>query len=375
MLAIDNLKLALQNLADPLARLADALHPEALAERVEELEMRSADPHFWDDMRQASKVQQEMAHLKENLEMFRGLERKREELLQLCDLGNEEDDETIATEIAKELEDLQAEIEELRLQTYFSDPLDEHSAILTLHAGAGGTEACDWCSMLFRMYTRWAERHHFSVTVLDSVDGEETGFKSISFKVDGINAYGMLKNEMGVHRLVRISPFDANQRRHTSFASLEVLPELDDSIEINIREEDLRIDYYRSSGAGGQHVNKTSSAVRITHLPTGVVVACQNERSQIQNRATAMAMLKAKLYTMARQAQMERIEDLKGEQQDIAFGNQIRSYVFMPYTLVKDARSGYESHDIQDVMDGNLDPFIMAMLAMQAENKRKAEAN
>jgi peptide chain release factor 2 len=251
----------------------------------------------------------------------------------------------------------------------FTGEHDNSNAILTLHAGAGGTEAQDWTEMLYRMYTRWAEDHDFQIKLLDILDGDEAGIKSVSFMVIGDNAYGYMKSEMGVHRLVRISPFDSSGRRHTSFASLEVMPELDDSIKIDIRSEDLRVDTYRSSGAGGQHVNKTESAIRLTHLPTGVVVSCQTERSQIQNRETAMNMLKAKLFALARAAQMDKIEDLKGNQMEIAWGSQIRSYVFCPYTMVKDHRTGYEQGDVDAVMDGDLDGFINAYLSGMKNEK------
>jgi peptide chain release factor 2 len=261
------------------------------------------------------------------------------------------------------MQTLRKEYETMRLATLLTGEYDDSNAILTLHAGAGGTEAQDWVEMLYRMYFRWAEAHGYQVKILDILDGDEAGLKSVSFMVTGDNAYGFLRTEMGVHRLVRISPFDASGRRHTSFASLEVMPELDDSIKIDIRSEDLKVDTYRASGAGGQHINKTESAIRITHIPTGVVVSCQTERSQIQNRETAMKMLKAKLFALARAAQMDRIEDLKGNQMDIAWGSQIRSYVFCPYTMVKDHRTGYEVVDVGKVMDGDLDGFINASLS------------
>jgi len=267
------------------------------------------------------------------------------------------------------LQKLQDEYEKLRLETLFTGEYDNSNAILTLHAGAGGTEAQDWNEMLYRMYTRWAEAHNFQVKLLDILDGDEAGLKSVSFMVIGENAYGWLRSEMGVHRLVRISPFDSSGRRHTSFASLEVMPELDESIKIDIRAEDLRVDTYRSSGAGGQHVNKTESAIRLTHLPTGVVVSCQTERSQVQNRETAMGMLRSKLFALAMAAHMDRIEDLKGNQMEIAWGSQIRSYVFCPYTMVKDHRTGYEVVDVAGVMDGDLDGFINASLTGMKNEK------
>ena len=356
---------------EKLAELRQALHMEKTELRMEELEHRSAEPEFWNDLEEAKKVQKELTHLKNKRDNFFRLNMLLDDAEVLIELGEEEDDQQVADEVRKKLKIFANEAEALSMETYFTGALDANNAILTLHAGAGGTEACDWTGMLFRMYSRWAEDHDFKLSVLDSVDGEEAGIKSISFKMEGENAYGLLSSEMGVHRLVRISPFDSSGRRHTSFASVEVLPELDDSINIEIRPEDLRVDTYRSSGKGGQHVNKTSSAVRLTHLPTGVVVACQNERSQIQNREVAMQMLKAKLYTMARQAQLDRVEDLKGEQMDIGWGSQIRSYVFCPYTLVKDNRTGVENCDVGAVMDGDLDPFIRAWLAQRVSNNDK----
>lgn len=356
---------------EKLAELRQALHMEKTELRMEELEHRSAEPEFWNDLEEAKKVQKELTHLKKKRDNFFRLSMLLDDAEVLIELGEEEDDQQVADEVRKKLKVFANEAEALSMETYFTGELDANNAILTLHAGAGGTEACDWTGMLFRMYSRWAENHDFKLSVLDSVDGEEAGIKSISFKMEGENAYGLLSSEMGVHRLVRISPFDSSGRRHTSFASVEVLPELDDSINIEVRPEDLRVDTYRSSGKGGQHVNKTSSAVRLTHLPTGVVVACQNERSQIQNREVAMQMLKAKLYTMARQAQLDRVEDLKGEQMDIGWGSQIRSYVFCPYTLVKDNRTGVENSDVGAVMDGELDPFIRAWLAQRVSSNDK----
>lgn len=367
MLDFETVSHDIESLHEPLQSLKRALKPEAADLRIAELEMRSAQADFWTDIQHAKKVQKELTHLKKKREALNELETDLEDLEVLCQLGEEEGDSNVLNELEQKISEWRHEFEALRLETYFTGELDDSNAILTLHAGAGGTEACDWTGMLYRMYTRWAENHGFQVKVLDSIDGDEAGIKSISLKIDGDNVYGLLKSEMGVHRLVRISPFDSSGRRHTSFASAEVMPELDDTIEIDIRPDDLRVDYYRSSGAGGQHVNKTSSAVRITHLPTNVVVACQNERSQIQNKEVAMQMLKAKLYTLAKQAQLERVEDLKGDQMDIAWGSQIRSYVFCPYTLVKDNRTGEQMSDVDAVMDGDIDPFITAYLAQKAQ--------
>lgn len=282
----------------------------------------------------------------------------------------EEEDESIVPEVAESLKGLKGEFEKMRIETLLSGPYDKNNAILTLHAGAGGTEAQDWVQMLLRMYTRWAEKEGYTIRTLDFLDGEEAGIKSVTINVIGENAYGYLRSEKGVHRLVRISPFDASGRRHTSFASLDVMPELDDDIEVDINPDDLRVDTYRSSGAGGQHVNKTESAIRITHIPTGVVVSCQTERSQFQNRDTAMKMLKAKLLELKEREHKEKIEDLKGVQLDIAWGSQIRSYVFCPYTLVKDHRTGYEEGNVNAVMDGELNNFINAYLASTLSNNK-----
>lgn len=303
--------------------------------------------------------------MKTKVETYEKLLSDLEDLKVLNELGIEEQDESVIPEVKQELERLKDSYSKLKLETLLSGPYDRNNAIMTLHAGAGGTEAQDWVQMLLRMYTRWAEDHQYEVKTLDYLDGDEAGIKSVTIQVIGENAYGYLRSEKGVHRLVRISPFDASGRRHTSFASVDVMPELDEEIQVEINPEDLRIDTYRSSGAGGQHVNKTESAVRITHIPTGIVVACQNERSQIQNRETAMKMLKAKLLELKEREQKEKIEDLKGVQMDIAWGSQIRSYVFCPYTMVKDHRTNYETGDVQAVMDGDLDKFIHAYLSMK----------
>lgn len=303
--------------------------------------------------------------MKTKVEFYEKLLSDLEDLKVLNELGIEEQDESVMPEVKNELERLRDSYNKLKLETLLSGPYDRNNAIMTLHAGAGGTEAQDWVQMLLRMYTRWAEDHQYEVKTLDYLDGDEAGIKSVTIQIIGENAYGYLRSEKGVHRLVRISPFDASGRRHTSFASVDVMPELDEEIEVEINPEDLKIDTYRSSGAGGQHVNKTESAVRITHIPTGIVVACQNERSQIQNRETAMKMLKAKLLELKEREQKEKIEDLKGVQMDIAWGSQIRSYVFCPYTMVKDHRTNYETGDVQAVMDGDLDKFIHAYLSMK----------
>jgi peptide chain release factor 2 len=332
---------------------------------IEELENKAAEPGFWDDIENSQKVLQRTKVLKAKVETYEKLVSDLEDLKVLNELGIEEQDDSVIPEVRQELERLREAHGKLRLETLLKGPYDKNNAIMTLHAGAGGTEAQDWVQMLFRMYTRWAEEHQYEVKTLDYLDGDEAGIKSVTMHIIGENAYGYLRSEKGVHRLVRISPFDASGRRHTSFASVEVMPELDEEIQVEINPDDLRIDTYRSSGAGGQHVNKTESAVRITHIPTGIVVACQNERSQIQNRETAMKMLKAKLLELKEREQKEKIEDLKGVQMDIAWGSQIRSYVFCPYTMVKDHRTNYETGDVDAVMDGDLDKFIHAYLSSQ----------
>lgn len=365
MFEFEELQQRVDSYSEPLADLRLSLHLDHARERISELEAIAAEPDFWTDADKATKQQQELKQLQDKLSEYTAITNMIDDLTVMIELGNEAEDREVISEIERDLQKLQVLYDDLRLRTLFIGEHDAADAIISLHAGAGGTEAQDWVSMLFRMYQRWAESHAFKCSIIDYLDGEDAGIKNVSLKIEGANAYGYLRSEHGVHRLVRISPFDASGRRHTSFASAEVMPVLDQSIEVNINPDDLRIDYYRSSGAGGQHVNKTSSAVRITHLPTGVVCACQNERSQTHNRETAMEMLKAKLYTLAKQAHMEKIEDLKGEQLDIGWGSQIRSYIFCPYTKVKDHRSEYETADVNGVMDGDLDPFITAYLSMK----------
>ena len=329
-----------------------------------ELEHKATEPDFWNDMENSQKILQKIKTLKTKIDNFEDISSQWEDLLTLSDIGLEEQDESIIPEVGEGLEKVKKRLEALRLETLLTGPYDKNNAILTLHAGAGGTEAQDWVQMLLRMFTRWAENKDYQVEILDYLDGDEAGVKSVTIQIIGENAYGYMKSEKGVHRLVRISPFDASGRRHTSFASLDVMPEIDESIEIDINPEDIKMDVYRASGAGGQHINKTSSAVRLTHIPTGVVVACQTQRSQFQNKDTAMKMLKAKLFDIKEREQKEKIEDLKGVQMDIAWGSQIRSYVFCPYTLVKDHRTNYENGNVNAVMDGELDGFINAYLSM-----------
>lgn len=317
-------------------------------------------------MANSQKVLQKIKQLKDKVEKYKNLEQTREDLLVLAQMADEEEDLSVLDEIKDGLKELTKNLDEMTLETLLSGEYDKNNAILTLHSGAGGTESQDWTEMLYRMYTRWAEKRGYTVTTLDFLDGDEAGLKSVTFQVSGVNAYGYAKGEKGVHRLVRISPFDAAGRRHTSFASLEVMPEIEDDTTVVINPDDLRVDTYRSSGAGGQHVNKTDSAIRITHIPTGVVVSCQNERSQHKNRETAMKMLRAKLAEILEREHKEKIDDIKGEEKDIAWGSQIRSYVFHPYTMVKDHRTSFESGNIGSVMDGEIDGFINAYLKMKA---------
>ncbi len=319
-------------------------------------------PGYWDDVERSQAGMKELNSLKEEKESFESLQRQYEDIETLLEMGYEENDASLIPEIQEELDDFAGKLESMRIRTLLSGEYDSNHAILKLNAGAGGTESCDWAGMLYRMYTRWAERKGFSVEVLDYLDGDEAGIKSVTFQVNGENAYGYLKSEKGVHRLVRISPFNAQGKRQTSFVSLDVMPDIEDDIDIEVNADDLRIDTYRSSGAGGQHINKTSSAIRITHIPTGIVVQCQNERSQHQNKDKAMQMLKAKLYLLEQQKQAEKLSGIRGEVSDIAWGNQIRSYVMQPYTMVKDHRTSAEVSNVDGVMDGKIDPFINAYL-------------
>ncbi|MCX7710108.1 MAG: peptide chain release factor 2 [Clostridia bacterium] len=363
MLELEQYKLEIETVKAELGEMGASLDIARLNDEIGELEQKASEPNFWDNIENSQKVLQRTKVLKSKVERFQNLENEWEDLKTLTELGLEEQDESVIPEVGEGLKKLKDDLYKLRLETLLTGEYDKNNAILTLHAGAGGTEAQDWVQMLLRMYTRWAESRNFTAKILDILPGDEAGVKSVTIHVIGENAYGYLKSEKGVHRLVRISPFDASGRRHTSFASMDVMPELDDDIKIDINPEDLRVDTYRASGAGGQHINKTESAVRITHIPTGVVVACQTERSQFQNRDTAMKMLKAKLFELKEREQKEKIEDLKGVQMEIAWGSQIRSYVFCPYTLVKDHRTNHEMGDVNSVMDGELDGFINAYLA------------
>ena len=333
-----------------------------LENELKDLEDETLKEDFWQDTKHSNKVLSKIKSIKNKVSEYRKIESEIQNLKELTDLTNMEPDEEIAKDIIKSTKTLEKEIEKLEIATLLSGKYDANNAIVTIHPGAGGTESQDWAEMLYRMYTRWADKNGYKVTELDYLEGEEAGLKSVTFEIIGEYAYGYMKGEMGVHRLVRISPFDSGGRRHTSFASVEVLPEITDDIEIDINPDDLRIDTYRASGAGGQHINKTSSAVRITHIPTNTVVACQSERSQIQNRETAMRMLKSKLLDLKEKEHKEKIEDLKGEQREIAWGSQIRSYVFCPYTMVKDHRTNYEVGNVEAVMDGKIDDFMESYL-------------
>lgn len=339
--------------------------------RLKDLESKTNDASFWEDSQNSTKILKEINEIKAKIHTYNNIKNNLQNVIQMNDLIQEEKEESLEEELKDSIKNLQKEIDKLEINTLLSGKYDKNNAILTIHPGAGGTESCDWAQMLYRMYTRWALDNRYEVKELDYLDGEEAGLKSVTFLVKGLYAYGYLKGEMGVHRLVRISPFDSGGRRHTSFASLEVLPEISEDIEININPDDLRVDTYRASGAGGQHVNKTSSAVRITHIPTNIVVSCQSERSQIQNRDTAMKMLKSKLLNLKEKEHKDKIEDLKGNQMDIAWGSQIRSYVFCPYTMVKDHRTNYEVGNIQGVMDGDLNDFMDAYLKMESKSQNK----
>lgn len=349
-----------------IVELGNALKIERIREQAEELEQKTMMPNFWDDAANASKVQRELKQIQDTIEEYENLKVALEDAITLADMGIEENDESVVEEVLAELANITAVEERMRLETLLSGEYDGCNAIVSFHPGAGGTEAQDWASMLYRMYNRWAENKGFTVKLLEWLDGDEAGLKSATILVEGPHAYGFLKSEHGVHRLVRVSPFDASGRRQTSFASVEVTPELDDSVDIEIREEDIEVTAHRSSGAGGQHINKTDSAIRIVHKPTGIVVGCQTERSQLQNKETALRMLKSKLAEIKERENLDKIEDIRGEKTRIEWGSQIRSYVFMPYTLAKDTRTGYEDGNIDAVMDGEIDGFINAFLKSKA---------
>jgi peptide chain release factor 2 len=366
MLQFDEYKVKLNNLLPRLEELGQALNLASAERELDLLESESAADGFWDNLEKSQKILQRMKNLRGKVDSQAKRKRQWSDLMTLCEMGNEEEDDSLVPELREGYDALEKNIDEAKLQTMLTGDYDSMNAILTFHAGAGGTEAQDWAQMLYRMYTRWAERHGYQYQLLDYLDGEEAGIKSATILIQGENAYGYLRGEHGVHRLVRVSPFDANARRHTSFAAVEVMPEIPDEVEVDIRPEDIKMDVFRSSGAGGQHINKTSSAVRLTHIPTGVVVSCQTERSQFQNRDTCMRMLRSRLIQIKTQEHLEKISDIKGVQLKIEWGSQIRSYVFMPYQLAKDTRTAYEDGNIESVMDGDLDGFINAYLTAQA---------
>ena len=376
MVEFEELRLRLLDSEKPIENLKEALAIDSLKAEVEVLEKESAAPDFWDDMENSQKVMQKIGSLKAKVTGYESLKSDYEDALVMIELADEEGDLSLLDDCTASVKDIETRVEDMTLSTLLSGEFDGKNALLTFHAGAGGTEAQDWAEMLFRMYNRWGERHGYKVSTLDYLDGDVAGIKSATILVEGENAYGYLKGEMGIHRLVRVSPFDSSGRRHTSFASVEVMPEIDDDVNVEIREEDIKMDVYRASGAGGQKVNKTSSAVRLTHIPTGIVVSCQIERSQHHNREVAMRMLKSKLVEIKERENLERIEDIKGDQKEIAWGSQIRSYVFMPYTLAKDHRTGFEMGNITAVMDGDIDGFINAYLKQKSaqEAEEKAEA-
>ena len=362
MLQFEELKLRLEGSKADIDDLADALGLKAMRSEIEQLEHRAAEPGFWDDLENSQKVLQRTSNLKAKVEEYEKLHALYEDTMALIELGDEEEDESLLEEAVADVESVERSVAKQRLQTLLTGEYDKNNAILTFHAGSGGTEAQDWAEMLYRMYSRWAAAHGFNVKEIDYLDGDEAGLKSAVLLIEGENAYGYLKSEAGVHRLVRVSPFDSAGRRHTSFSSLEVMPEIDNDVKVEIPPEEIKMDVYRASGAGGQKVNKTSSAVRLTHIPTGIVVASQVERSQYQNRDVAMKMLISKLIEIKEREHLDKIEDIKGVQKEITWGSQIRSYVFMPYTLVKDHRTSFETGNINAVMDGDIDGFINAYL-------------
>lgn len=368
MVELDQLKQELASYEEPLNEVKDSLDIANKEQRIEELEREMEAPDFWNDAEAAQEKTKKLKSLKDDVMICSKLYSQYEDIQTLIEMGYEENDIELYNEAKEEFDQFVQTLDNIRIRTLLSGEYDKCNAILKLNAGAGGTESCDWASMLYRMYTRWAEKKGFSIEELDFLEGEEAGIKSVTFQINGENAYGYLKSEKGVHRLVRISPFNAQGKRQTSFVSLDVMPDIEEDVDVEIKEDELRIDTYRSSGAGGQHINKTSSAIRITHLPTGVVVQCQNERSQHQNKEKAMQMLKAKLYMMKQEANAEKLSDIRGEVTEIGWGNQIRSYVMQPYTMVKDTRTSAETGNVDAVMDGDIDLFINAYLKWMSLN-------
>ena len=373
MVELDQFKYTLSTYDETLKEVKDSLDLENKERRITELDKSMEEPGFWDDPERSTKTVREAKNLKDTVDGYKHLEQQYEDIQVMIEMGYEENDPAMIPEIQEMLDEFVRELEALRTKTLLSGEYDGCNAILKLNAGAGGTEAMDWCSMLYRMYQRWADKKGFTTEVLDFLDGDEAGLKSITLQINGENAYGYLKSEKGVHRLVRISPFNAAGKRQTSFVSCDVMPDIEEDLDVEINPDDLRIDTYRSSGAGGQHINKTSSAIRITHLPTGIVVQCQNERSQFQNKDKAMQMLKAKLYLLKQQENAEKLSDIRGDVKDINFGNQIRSYVMQPYTLVKDHRTNAENGNVNAVMDGDIDLFISAYLKWISLKNQKTE--
>ncbi|RKJ00268.1 peptide chain release factor 2 [bacterium D16-54] len=362
MVELDQFKYMLSTFQKPLVEVRDSLDLDNKVRRIDELDKSMEEPDFWNDAERSAKLVQEAKNLKDTVELYRGLEQEYEDIQVMIEMGYEENDASLIPEIQEMLQEFEEKLEKLRMGTLLSGEYDRCNAILRLNAGAGGTESCDWCSMLYRMYCRWADKMQYKTEVLDFLDGDEAGIKSVTIQINGENAFGYLKSERGVHRLVRISPFNAAGKRQTSFVSCDVMPDIEEDLDVEINQEDLRVDTYRSSGAGGQHINKTSSAVRITHIPTGIVVQCQNERSQFQNKDKAMQMLKAKLFMLKQQENAEKLSDIRGDVKEIGWGNQIRSYVLQPYTMVKDLRTGEETGNVSNVLDGGLDAFISAYL-------------
>ena len=362
MVELDQFKYTLSTYDETLKEVKDSLDLENKERRITELDKSMEEPGFWDDPERSTKTVREAKNLKDTVDGYKHLEQQYEDIQVMIEMGYEENDPSLIPEIEAMLEELETNLDKLRMETLLSGEYDKCNAILRLNAGAGGTESCDWCSMLYRMYCRWADKMGYKTEVLDYLDGDEAGIKSVTIQINGDNAFGYLKSERGVHRLVRISPFNAAGKRQTSFVSCDVMPDIEEDLDVEINQDDLRIDTYRSSGAGGQHINKTSSAIRITHIPTGIVVQCQNERSQFQNKDKAMQMLKAKLYMLKQQENAEKLSDIRGDVKEIGWGNQIRSYVLQPYTMVKDLRTGEETGNVANVLDGGLDPFISAYL-------------
>ncbi|MCD8053794.1 MAG: peptide chain release factor 2 [Lachnospiraceae bacterium] len=372
MVELDQFKSDLAASEQPLIEVRDSLDLANKQNRIAELERDMEEPSFWEDADRSARIMQELKGLKNTLEVYQGLQTAHDDIQVLIDMAYEENDDSLIPEIGEELNSYLEKLEEMRIQTLLSGEYDRNNAILTLHAGAGGTESCDWAGMLYRMYLRWADKKGFEVETLDYLEGDEAGVKSVTIQVNGENAYGYLKSEHGVHRLVRISPFNAAGKRQTSFVSCDVMPDIEEDLDVEIRDDDIRIDTYRSSGAGGQHINKTSSAIRITHFPTGIVVQCQNERSQHQNKDKAMQMLKAKLFILKQQENAAKASGIRGEQAEIGWGSQIRSYVLQPYTMVKDHRTDTETGNVNSVLDGNIDLFINGYLKWISLGGRKS---